>query len=236
MIPELAGVDTRVLDDADAVAAEAAGLILNAADDAIAARGAFRLVLAGGTTPLAAYSLLAGAAADWARWHLYFGDERCLPVHDGNRNSRAIADAWLDRASIPPAQVHPIPAEQGAESAARAYESLIASALPFDLVLLGMGEDGHTASLFPGQEVCPGPLVMPVHDAPKPPPDRVSLTPSALCRSRRMLVLVTGAGKRPALARWWAGEGLPVARVAVGGNALVLLDRAAVPDSNAASG
>jgi len=68
-----------------------------------------------------------------------------------------------------------------------------------------------------------------VHDAPKPPPNRVSLTPSALCRSRRMLVLATGAGKQAAVARWQAGEGLPVARVAVGGNALVLLDRAAAP-------
>lgn len=236
MTLHLPGVEARVLDDADAVAAEAAGLVLAAADEAIAARGAFRLVLAGGTTPLLAYRLLADAEADWARWHLYFGDERCLPMHDADRNSRAIADAWLEGAAIPPAQIHPIPAEQGAEPAARAYERVIADSLPFDLVLLGMGEDGHTASLFPGQEVLPGPLVMAVHDAPKPPPDRVSLTPSALCRSRRMLVLVTGFGKRPALARWRAGEGLPVARVAVGGNALVLLDRAAVPDAGAAGG
>jgi 6-phosphogluconolactonase len=150
-------------------------------------------------------------------------------VTDTERNSLAAEEAWLRRVAIPPAQIHPIPAELGAESGAAAYEPVVSAALPFDLVLLGMGEDGHTASLFPGHEVLPGPLVMAVHDAPKPPPDRVSLTPSALCRSRRMLIVVTGAGKRQALARWQVGEGLPVARVAVGGSALVLVDESAVP-------
>lgn len=226
---QLTGVETHVLADADAVAAETARLILEAAADAIAARGAFRLVLAGGSTPLAAYRQLARAQADWRNWHLYHGDERCLPPDASQRNSRAADEVWLAKVPIPREQVHAIPAEQGAEAASAAYEPVVAGAVPFDLVLLGMGEDGHTASLFPGQEICPGPLVMPVHDAPKPPPDRVSLTPSALCRSRRMLVLVTGAGKQAAVARWEAGEGLPVARVAVGGNALVLLDRAATP-------
>ncbi|WP_462329118.1 6-phosphogluconolactonase [Thiohalocapsa halophila] len=226
---QLTGVETQVLADTEAVAAETARLILDAAADAIAARGAFRLVLAGGSTPLAAYRLLAQAQADWAHWHLYHGDERCLPPDSPERNSRAADDVWLAKVPVPREQVHPIPAEQGAPAASAAYEPVVAGAVPFDLVLLGMGEDGHTASLFPGHEILPGPLVMPVHDAPKPPPDRVSLTPSALCRSRRMLVLVTGAGKQAAVARWAAGEGLPVARVAVGGNALVLLDRAATP-------
>ncbi len=228
---ELTGVETRVLEDADAVAQETVRLVLDAAADAIAARGAFRLVLAGGSTPLAAYRRLAGVQADWPRWHLYYGDERCLPAASPERNSRAVDDAWLTQVPVPREQVHVIPAEQGAEAAAAAYEPVVAGAVPFDLVLLGMGEDGHTASLFPDQEVRPGPLVMAVHEAPKPPPDRVSLTPSALCRSRRMLVLVTGAGKQAAVTRWQNGEGLPVGRVAVGGNALVLLDEAAAPAS-----
>jgi 6-phosphogluconolactonase len=229
---QLTGVEHRVLAHADAVADAAAEIILAEAAAAIGARGAFRLVLAGGSTPLAAYRKLAVATADWRNWHIYHGDERCLPVEHAERNSHAADAAWLDRVPIPRAQLHPIPAEQGAEAAASAYEAVVAAALPFDLVLLGMGEDGHTASIFPGQETRPGPLVMPVHEAPKPPPDRVSLTPSALCRARRMLILVTGAGKRPAMQRWQAGEGLPVARVAVGGNALVLLDHAAVADAD----
>ncbi|MGD2020381.1 MAG: 6-phosphogluconolactonase [Thiohalocapsa sp.] len=226
---QLSGVETRVLDDADAVAAATAQIVLDAAAEAIAARGAFRLVLAGGSTPEAAYRLLADAKAQWPSWHLYYGDERCLPADSPERNSRIVDEAWLARVTVPREQVHVIPTEQGAEAAAAAYEPVVDAALPFDLVLLGMGEDGHTASLFPGHEVRPGPMVMAVHGAPKPPSDRVSLTPSALCRCRRMLVLVTGTAKRPAIMRWRDGEGLPAARVAVGGNALVLLDRAAAP-------
>jgi 6-phosphogluconolactonase len=226
---QLNGLEMTVLDDADALAARVAGEVLAAAEEAIRARGAFHLVLTGGSTPMAAYRRLARADADWSAWHFYHGDERCLPVDDAERNSLAAREAWLSRVDIPAQQVHDIPAELGAEAAAAAYEPVVAAAVPFDLVLLGMGEDGHTASLFPGQEVCPGPLVMPVHDAPKPPPDRVSLTPSALCRSRRMFVLVTGADKRPAMQRWRAGDGLPVARVAVAGNAELLVDRAASP-------
>ncbi len=226
---QLNGLEMKILDDADAVAEETTARVLAAAEQAIEARGAFHLVLTGGSTPIATYRRLAQADADWSTWHLYHGDERCLPVDDVERNSLAAREAWLSRVDIPAQQIHDIPAEQGAEAAAAAYEAVVSAAVPFDLVLLGMGEDGHTASLFPGQEVCPGPLVMPVHDAPKPPSDRVSLTPSALCRTRRMLVLVTGAGKRPAMRRWRAGEGLPIARVAVAGNADLILDRAAAP-------
>jgi 6-phosphogluconolactonase len=94
-------------------------------------------------------------------------------------------------------------------------------------VLLGMGEDGHTASLFPGREVPPDALVIPVHDAPKPPPDRVSLTPRVLADSRAMLVLVTGASKHSAIQAWRGGGDLPVARTAAAGHTRVLLDRAA---------
>jgi len=226
---QLTGVQARILPDAEAVADAALGIMLAAAEEAIGARGVFRIVLTGGSTPLLAYRKLAGASAHWADWHIYHGDERCLPSDDAERNSRAADETWLLQVPIPREQVHAIPAERGAEAAAAAYEPIVAAALPFDLVLLGMGEDGHTASLFPEHEIRPGPLVMPVHEAPRPPPERVSLTPSALCRTRRMLVLVTGAGKRPAMHRWLAGEGLPVARVAVGGNALVLLDEAATP-------
>jgi 6-phosphogluconolactonase len=223
----LRGAKTRLFETADEVAAAAADLILAQADAAIAARGAFRLVLAGGSTPTAAYRLLATRDARWDAWHIYFGDERCLRLDDAERNSVMAAGALLARVAIPPAQVHPIPAEQGAAAAAAAYETRVRDALPFDLVLLGMGEDGHTASLFPGHAIASDPLVVPVHDAPKPPSDRVSLTPKALCHSAQILLLITGAGKHDALERWRAGEPLPVARVAAAGNTLAMLDRAA---------
>jgi len=223
--------DTTVLADADAVAAEAVARILAAAGRAIAKRGAFHLVLAGGRTPEAAYRLLAGrntdAAIDWSGWHIWYGDERCLPADDADRNSVMAARAWLAGSSIPTAQQHPIPAELGAEQAASDYAALIEPALPLDMVLLGMGEDGHTASLFPGQQHDPAELVHAVHDAPKPPPDRVSLSAAVISSAREVLMLVTGDGKRDALDRWQAGEDLPISRIHPAQGPQLLLDAAA---------
>jgi 6-phosphogluconolactonase len=224
---QLPGAETQLLADERAVAESTADAILAAARSAIAETGRFRLCLAGGTTPTAAYRLLARADADWGHWWIYHGDERCLAVSDAERNSVAADRAWLDQVPIPRSQVFAIPAEQGAENAALAYESVIQAALPFDLVLLGIGEDGHTASLFPGRRVPEDRLVMPVHDAPKPPPDRVSLTPRALSQSRQVLILVTGSSKADAVRQWRAGVGLPVAELAAVANARVLIDRAA---------
>jgi 6-phosphogluconolactonase len=229
---ELALPDTtvEVLPDSEAVAATAAERIMAAAAAAIDARGHFRICLAGGSTPTAAYRLLARRADTlWAAWHVYHGDERCLPARADGRNSRVADQVWLEHVPVPRAQVHAIPAEAGAEAAAKVYEDVVRAALPFDLVLLGVGEDGHTASLFPGRALADDCLVMPVHEAPKPPPDRVSLTPTALCNCRLMMVLATGAGKADALGRWRDGEELPVAVVARGAPSLVLLDRAALP-------
>lgn len=221
----------RLLGGADEVAAEATRHILVRSAEAVDARGRFRIVLAGGTTPLAVYGLLAEAAAAWPAWEVYFGDERCLPPEDGGRNSLAATLALLGRVPILQENVYPMAAELGPEAAAADYAPLVEAAVPFDLVMLGMGEDGHTASLFPGTVIPAGALVMPVHGAPKPPADRVSLTPMALTAAREVLILVTGAGKREALAAWRSGADLPVARVAAAGRTLVLVDRAAAGDS-----
>jgi 6-phosphogluconolactonase len=223
-----AGVHHQVLADSDAVARAAVVSILAAARQAIAARGRFKLVLAGGSTPQAAYRLLAESQADWLHWHIYFGDERCLPPEDSERNSHMAAEAWLDHVAIPRAQIYPMGAERGSRHAAAEYSALVAAALPFDLVLLGMGEDGHTASLFPGQQHAPHAWAVAVHDAPKPPPERVSLSPRALAETRALLLLVTGAGKYQALQRWAAGEALPVAGIKPACPVELLLDQAAV--------
>ena len=134
-------------------------------------------------------------------------------------------NAWLGRVPIPRENIHPIAAEKGAETAARAYETKINKALPFDLVLLGMGEDGHTASLFPGQGHPDTELVHAVHNAPKPPPDRVSLSVSALSDTRQVLILVTGASKHDAIRTWKRGGDLPVAAVRGHTGVDVLLDQ-----------
>lgn len=212
------------LPSAEAVAQEAVARILTKAQRAISARGTFRLVLAGGSTPVATYRLLAQAGVDWSGWEFFFGDERCLPVMDPQRNDRAARRAWLDQVPIPPESIHVIPAEQGPKAAAQAYAALVERSMPFDLVLLGLGEDGHTASLFPGHSIPGDSLVMPVLQSPKPPPERVSLTPAAFAGARGILILVTGTGKREAIKCWRAGSDLPIAQAAAAAPSLVLLD------------
>lgn len=213
--------------DAAAVARDTVQRILAAANTAITARGAFRLVLAGGSTPLQVYTLLSECQAEWARWHIYLGDERCLPADHTDRNSVMINAAWLKRSEIPIRQIAWIPAELGAEQGAAAYRESLRDARPFDLVLLGMGEDGHTASLFPGHEHNPADLVVAVYDAPKPPPERISLNYATLADTRALLLLVTGASKRNALRKWQEGEVLPVAMLECAAGLDVLLDSVA---------
>lgn len=226
--------------DGRALPQVAVAWILEAAAAAIAARGQFHLVLAGGETPRGAYRSLRLAKADWPAWHIYFGDERCLPAADPARNSRLAGEAWLEHVPIPAAQIHVIPAELGARRAAAAYAAhLHASGEAghlgdFDLVLLGLGEDGHTASLFPGRDAgtAPGtPDVLAVFDAPKPPPERVSLSAARLSRARQVLFLVSGEGKRGALADWQAGRDLPARSIAPPAGVDVLLDAALLQPS-----
>ncbi|MDD5180768.1 MAG: 6-phosphogluconolactonase [Gallionellaceae bacterium] len=191
--------------------------ILHAARQAISLRGTFHIVLAGGTTPRRVYELLRKADADWAAWHIYFGDERCLPPDHAERNSRMAALAWLDHAAIPSSQIHPIPAERGAGIAANIYAQTLAGIGLFDLVLLGLGEDGHTASLFPGHDLgnTPGaPAAIAVPDAPKPPPQRVSLSAQRLSAARQVMFLVTDAAKQQAINDWRKGVNIPAAAIA----------------------
>jgi 6-phosphogluconolactonase len=193
---------------ADALCAEAAA--------AIAARGTFQLVLAGGSTPRVLYRALADRQAGDANWHVWYGDERCLPADHPERNSVMAETTWLSASRIPPENRRPIPAEQGPDKAAAMYASWLADVADFDVVLLGMGEDGHTASLFPGHDwgIAPDSAdVLAVQGALKPPPERVSLSAARLNRSQRVWFVITGSGKRHALRRWACNEALPVAAV-----------------------
>lgn len=218
--------DWRVFADADALVAELSAALCAEAAAAIAVRGAFHLVLAGGTTPLALYRALARLQVGDARWHVWYGDERCLPVEHPERNSGVIEAAWLSASHIPPENRRPIPAERGSHDAAAVYAEWLAEVADFDVVLLGMGEDGHTASLFPGHN-WDGSDVLAVHDAPKPPPERVSLSAARLNRSQRVWFVITGAGKRDALLRWKKGEPLPVSGIHGKQQTAAWLDRAA---------
>jgi 6-phosphogluconolactonase len=207
--------------------AAAVHAIQQAAQQAISQRSRFDIVLAGGTTPRRIYQAMRSADTDWSSWHVYFGDERCLPPDHAERNSRMAALAWLDHVAIPRAQIHPIPAEKGAEAAAADYTVTLNGIEQFDLVLLGLGEDGHTASLFPGHD--PGntpdaPAALAVHDAPKPPAERVSLSAFRLGAARQVIFLVTGESKRQAVTDWRNGANIPAAAITPDGGADVYLE------------
>lgn len=215
--------------DERALQQEALEAILAGAAQAIYERGRFRLVLAGGNTPRGVYHGLRAAKTDWSLWHVYFGDERCLPPADPARNSHMAAEVWLDFVTIPPLQLHTIPGELGALHAARRYAETLQTIGDFDLVLLGLGEDGHTASLFPGHEwgTAPGsPDTLAVFDAPKPPPQRVSLSAARLSRARQVIFLVSGQSKQRAVAEWRAGKDIPARAIKPAAGVDVLVESA----------
>lgn len=179
---------------------------------AIDTRNSFSIVLSGGTTPRRVYEALRHIKTDWRSWHIYFGDERCLPTGDAERNSRMAAHAWLDHVEIPATQIHTIPAEKGAAVGSEEYAGIVNKIAVFDLVLLGLGEDGHTASLFPNHELGdqPGaPAALAVHDAPKPPPQRVSLSARRLSATRNVMFLITGKSKIHAVTDWRSQKPIP---------------------------
>ena len=226
-LSEASNVRLLAVVDATALRAEAVQRILDAAESAIAGRGEFHLVLAGGNTPRAIYRELAEANADWAHWQIWFGDERCLPPLHPDRNSIMAGAAWLDQSTIPRANIHPIPAELGPIDGARAYAQEIGDVGQFDLVLLGLGEDGHTASLFPEQDwgdADNADHTLAVFNAPKPPPERISLSARRLSETRAALFLIDGEGKRQALTAWRAGAKIPATaiRPVAGVDALVV--------------
>lgn len=228
--PRAQVVRWHVFPDDASLVANALARVLAAARDAIVRHGAFDIVLAGGNTPRKLYRALRDAGADWKHWHVWFGDERCAPPDDPQRNSRMARDEWLGRVPIPDANVHAMPGELGAREAAARYARELRGVDAFDLVLLGLGEDGHTASLFPGHDWgvhADSPDAIAVFDAPKPPPERVSLSAARLSNAVCVLYLVEGPGKRDAVTRWKRGDAIPAASIHPVAGVDVLLDSAA---------
>ena len=201
-----------MLADADLVALAAADLVASCAARSVEASGTFRLGLSGGRTPEAAYRLLAGpefhARVPWGQTHLFFADERDAPPTEPESNYWLIRKLLVEPAGVLPSNVHRIKADQpDLEAAARAYESLLEA--PLDLLLLGMGEDGHTASIFPGSALIHERVrrVAAVYDSPKPPPRRITITGAVIAEARRVAMLVTGASKAEAAVRALEQEG-----------------------------
>lgn len=236
------GPEVVVLPDADALADEAAARVAAAMRDAVAARGRCVLALSGGSTPRRLHARLVAMGADalpWADTYVAFGDERCVPPDDPASNYRMARETLLAHVPVPEAHVLRMEGERDPDDAAARYEALLrglaarhapGDAPLFDLVLLGMGADGHTLSLFPGTPaldeatrwVVPG-------TAPVAPHARLTLTYPALARARAVLLLAAGAEKRAALARVLVDgdDTLPVARARGRTRTTWLLDRAA---------
>ena len=190
--------------------------IVSEAARAISATGRFLVVLAGGSTPRPIYARLVELDTPWNRWHIYFGDERCLSAGHPERNDTMIREVWLDKVSIPVDQIHAVPAELGPDAGAKSYAHELACLGPFDLTIPGLGKDGHTASLFPGSPLgCQlgAPDVLAVHAAPKPPASRISMSAARLTRSQSVQLIVTGEEKRAALTRLRDGADMPIRSV-----------------------
>jgi 6-phosphogluconolactonase len=223
-------------------AAEAADVAARRVADAIAAgrreERPVHLSLAGGRTPRAAYERLAGLVDDWDGVELWLGDERLVPADDPESNYRMLSESLLNRTG---AVAHRVPTAGSAEQAAAAYGSELRERVPagpdgvpaLDFALLGLGEDGHTASLFPDAPALDalGEVCVPVHDAPKPPPDRVSLTLDVLRAARAGAILADGAQKARPVARVLDGPDPHVpASLLADGPIELILDRAAAQD------
>ncbi|MBP2337780.1 6-phosphogluconolactonase [Saccharothrix coeruleofusca] len=236
--------------DGDLLAAAAAARLVTRLVDAQAARGSASLVLTGGRTGIAVLEHLratpARDAVDWGRVDLYWGDERFLPSGHAERNETQARRALLDHVPVDPARVHVMAPSDGPfgddpEAAADAYaDELAAAARPedhgsvptFDVCLLGVGEEGHVASVFPSSPAVyeAERSVVAVRNCPKPPPTRVSLTLPAIRRSREVWLMTTGAAKAAAVSMALTGAGevqLPAAGATGQRRTLWLLDSAA---------
>ena len=206
--------------------------------------GPFALNLSGGSTPKSIYALLATEVYrrkfDWERVHVFFGDERFVPPDHPDSNYRMVREALLSKVPIPAENVHAIPT-QGADPAAAAAEygrtlqsfygkdTLDLQRPLFAVTLLGLGEDGHTASLFPGTEALDERAKWVTSVVGAKPEPRITLTYPALAASRAIVFLVAGAGKREMLGRLLDGDrSIPAARVATPGDLTVFCDEAAL--------
>jgi 6-phosphogluconolactonase len=218
-------------EDAEALAREGVRRVFETARRCIAARGRFVIALAGGNTPRKLYKILATTdGIDWRHVEVFFSDERMVPLTDAESNYKMARETLLDQVPIPPGQIHAVPTHLAVDEAAAAYEQTLRQTLGakeprLDVALLGMGPDGHTASIFPGSRLLAGldndfliddpntgplptqrptpslssfaseRLIAPITDSPKPPPMRITMTPYVLNLARHVLVLVAGEDK-----------------------------------------
>jgi 6-phosphogluconolactonase len=203
---------TRIttLADPEAVAARAAREIASHLSSAVERRGIAHLALSGGTTPGRTYELLGAAMSEWDSMHLWFADERCVPPEDRESNFLLANQTLLRDAPLAPERIHRMQGELGPQEGAQLYASELQGILPaneapvpvLDMIVLGIGPDGHVASLFPGAQTLDAgdeAICLGVLDSPKPPPQRITLSLAVLRAARRCLLLASGSSKADAV-------------------------------------
>ncbi|HEX6352776.1 6-phosphogluconolactonase [Actinophytocola sp.] len=226
-----------VYETADELASATADRLVAALAAAQAARGTASVVLTGGRTGIAVLAALRSATLDWSSLDIYWGDERFLPAGDPERNETQAREALLDHVPVSPARVHPMAPSDGEfgddpDAAAEAYAVLLKDVPSFDVCLLGVGEEGHTASIFPHSPAVyeTARAVVAVRDCPKPPPTRVSLTLPTIRQASEVWLMTTGEAKAEPVASALAGaseEDVPAAGARGKRHTLWILDRAA---------
>ncbi|MCG6973164.1 MAG: 6-phosphogluconolactonase [Desulfobacterales bacterium] len=220
-MPDYYGADAmiRVLSDLESLSLEAAGLFVRQAESSVDRRGRFCVALSGGRTPARLYEILAGPIfhnkVPWDRTHIFWGDERCVPADDPKNNALMARQRLLDHVPVPPDQIHPILCHEAPAKSAEQFRDLLyhfyaAGSPVFDFVLLGLGEDGHTASLFPYDDVLrdqdswTSSVYVQEQDL-----YRVSLMPAVINRARLVVFLVSGDSKASVLKEVIAGPADP---------------------------
>lgn len=231
----------EILDDAESVAQSMAALLIKAID--ASHEPEVRIALSGGSTPKRLFEILAqpevARKIDWSRLEIFYGDDRHVPYDHADSNHKMAMETLLSKVPLPASRIYPVPVSKTAEEDAASYQNTLQKAYGsdklqpgkplFEIVMLGLGPDGHTASLFPGQEVLDNDkdwvgVARPTHV----PHERVTLTYPAIASSRLVVFLVTGASKVAMLKRLRAGdETIPAGRITSEGKILILADRSA---------
>ena len=190
----------------------AVDLISQSAENAIKARGKFHFVLTGGETPKQIYKKLRDVETDWSAWEFYISDERIGDLNESQFNQSMIRNELLDHIPALESQIHFIENRHDIQIALISYTQTILNSPIFDLTLLGMGEDGHVASLFPGHDLgiqTYSPKVLKVYNSPKPPAQRISLSMNRLNKSRKILIIATGERKNNIVSDYCKGIDIP---------------------------
>jgi 6-phosphogluconolactonase len=187
--------------------------ILLIAEKSISLKDEFKIVLTGGRSVADLYEIFIKADSNWDKWHIYISDERCLPAENKDRNDHIINNLWLKHSPIPKNNIHFIRAELGMVGAQVDYTDTMKHVGKIDVVLLSVGEDGHTASLFPNHKYSTNDSVVLEYDSPKYPKESISLSYGRLNNSRYVFKIISGYSKKDVVRMLFQDEDVPINNV-----------------------